>query len=98
MEILITQTAKTQFDKLLETSENKNIRIVIKRESIYEDSRLDFELDEMKSDDVKYTVEGYSIIMNVKLAAQLDNLTISYGGLMSRDKFSIETDFGLFKY
>ncbi|MGL4913054.1 MAG: hypothetical protein ACRC3Y_11565 [Romboutsia sp.] len=95
MEIIITQTAKTEFDKMLKGSEYKNIRILTKRESIYENARLDFELDEKKQDDLLYNVDGYNIIMNVKLAAQLYNLTISYGGLLSRDKFCIETDFGM---
>lgn len=96
MEIIITQTAKTELDKILKNSEHKNIRVLTKRETIYESARLDFELDEKKQDDVLYSVEGYNIIMNVKLAAQLYNLTISYGGLLSRDKFCIETDFGMF--
>lgn len=98
MEILITQPAKTELDKLLKNSEHKNIRIITKRESIFENARLDFKLDEKEPDDLLYDADGYKIIINVKLAAQLDNLTISYGGLLSRDKFSIETDFGLFKY
>ncbi|MCR8746770.1 iron-sulfur cluster biosynthesis family protein [Romboutsia lituseburensis] len=98
MEILITQQAKAELDKLLKNSEHKYIRIVTKRESIFEKGRLDFTFDKKEDDDLLFKAEGYEIVINVKLAAQLQNLTISYGGLLSRDKFTVETDFGLFKY
>ncbi|WP_195937935.1 hypothetical protein [Romboutsia sp. 1001713B170131_170501_G6] len=98
MDILITQEAKKQFDKILENSEHKYIRIYKNRPSIYEDAKLDFMLDEMKEDDVLHEVDGYKIIINKRLDCQIFFMNISYGGLMSRDKFSIECDIGLLHF
>lgn len=97
MEILITQSAKVELDKLLENREHKNIRIITRRPSIYENATFDFEFDEIKKDDVIFEVDGYKIIINVGLAVQLENISISYGGLFSRDKFLVEADLGMFR-
>ncbi|HSQ89402.1 hypothetical protein [Romboutsia sp.] len=98
MDILITQSAKTELDKLIQNSENKNIRIRTRCVTMYDDAKLDFELDEIKENDDVYEVDGYKVIINRNLADQLYSLTISYGGLLSRDKFSVEGDFGFFQY
>ena len=55
-------------------------------------------LDEMKEDDVLHEVDGYKIIINKRLDCQIFFMNISYGGLMSRDKFSIECDIGLLHF
>lgn len=97
MEILITQTAKSELDKLIENNEHKNIRIITKRPSIYENATFDFELDEIKKDDIIFDVDGYKVIINVNLAMQLESISISYGGIFSRDKFLVEADLGMFR-
>lgn len=97
MEILITQAAKVELDKLLQNSEHKNIRIITRRPSIYEDATFEFELDEIKKDDVIFEVDGYKVIINVNLAVQLESISISYGGIFSRDKFLVEADLGMFR-
>lgn len=98
MDILITDEAKKQFDKLLQNSKYQNIRILTKRESIYEDARLDFILDDIKENDILHQVDNYKIIIDKRLDCQIFFINISYGGLLSRDKFCIEGDFGLFHY
>ncbi|MGL6108407.1 hypothetical protein [Romboutsia sp.] len=97
MEILITESAKAELDKLLQNSEHKNIRIFTRRPSIYEDATFDFELDEIKKDDMIFEVDSYKVIINVGLAVQLENISISYGGIFSRDKFTVEADLGMFR-
>lgn len=98
MDILITNTAKIELDKLLNESTKKCIRIITKCITMHDEARLSFELDDMKKNDIMFEVDGYQVIMDVNLANQLYSLTISYGGLMSRDKFCVEGDFGFFEF
>ncbi|MGL5313605.1 MAG: hypothetical protein ACRC92_10180 [Peptostreptococcaceae bacterium] len=98
LEILIADSAKAQLDKLLENSEKKYIRIVTRRPSIYEDATFELELDDVKKEDMIFTVDKYQVIIDVNLATQIESITISYGGLFSKDKFSVDADLGLFRY
>lgn len=98
LEILITESAKSQLNKLLLQSNNKCIRVFAKRPSIYEDAEFDIKIDDPKTDDMIFNVDNYQVIININLAVQLEGISISYGGLLSRDKFSVDVDLGLFKY
>lgn len=98
LEIFIAESAKAQLDKLLENSEHKYIRILTRRPSIYENATFDLELDEPQKEDMIFTVDKYNVIINVNLALQLESISISYGGLLSRDKFSVDGDLGIFRY
>lgn len=93
MSILITDEAKKQLDKLLEHSDKKCIRILTRCITMTSDAKLDFELDEPNVDDNLYDVDGYKIIINKNLDSQMNYITISYGGLLSRNKFCVEADF-----
>ena len=98
LEIFITESAKTQLDILLQNNDKKCIRIVAKRPSIYEDAAFDLEIDDPKTDDMIFNVDKYQVIININLAVQLESVSISYGGLLSRDKFSVDVDLGIFRY
>lgn len=98
LEIFISETAKSQLDLLLQNSDKKCIRILAKRPSIYEDASFDLELDDPKTDDMIFNADKYQVIININLAVQLESISISYGGLLSRDKFAVEADLGIFKY
>jgi len=50
-------------------------------------------LDELQDDDELFEVDGYNIIINKRLASQMNNLYISFGGLLSPDEFSVDCDF-----
>ena len=41
-------------------------------------------------DDNLYDVDGYKVIINKVLDSQMNYITISYGGLLSRDSFSVD--------
>lgn len=96
MNILITQEAKKQLDKLLEESDKKCIRILTRCITMTTEAKLDFELDEPKENDNLYDVDGYKVIINKVLDSQMNDIIISYGGLLSRDKFCVEADFGFY--
>ncbi|MEG1311800.1 MAG: hypothetical protein RR942_14750 [Romboutsia sp.] len=96
MNILITQEAKKEFDKLLAISDKKNIRICTRCITMTTDAKLDFELDEPTINDNLYEVDGYKIIIDKRLDSQMNDIVISFGGLLSRDKFCVEADFGFY--
>ena len=98
LEIFISQTARAELDKLLENSDKKYIRVLTRRPSIYEQATFDLELDEVKSNDITFFVDDYKVIIEVNLASQLESVSISYGGLFSRDKFCVDADLGIFRY
>ena len=50
-------------------------------------------LDEPNANDNLYDVDGYKIIINKILDSQMNYITISYGGLLSRNQFCVEADF-----
>lgn len=93
MNILITTEAKRELDKLLENSEKKCIRILTKCITMTSDAKIDLELDDYNENDNLYDVDGYKIAINKVLDSQMNYITISYGGLLSRNKFSVEADF-----
>lgn len=93
MNILITQEAKKELDKLLATSDKKCIRIMTRCITMTSDAKLDFELDEPKESDNLYDVDGYKVIIDKALDSQMNYITISYGGLLSRNQFCVEADF-----
>lgn len=93
MNILITQEAKKELDKLLATSDKKCIRILTRCITMTSDAKLDFELDEPKASDNLYDVDGYKVIIDKALDSQMNYITISYGGLLSRGQFCVEADF-----
>ena len=92
MDILITNEAKRKFDELLAQSDKKCIRILTRNITMTEAAKMDFELDDMKPVDMVYELDGYKIVINQKLDSQMNGLTISYGGLLSRDAFCVEAD------
>ncbi|MGL5752595.1 MAG: hypothetical protein ACRCXT_18810 [Paraclostridium sp.] len=55
-------------------------------------------LDELREDDKLFEVDGYKIILSKRLALQINRITISFGGLLSRGEFSVDTDFGENEY
>ncbi|WP_373599381.1 hypothetical protein [Paraclostridium bifermentans] len=50
-------------------------------------------LDELKDDDDLFEVDGYNVVINKRLASQMNNISISFGGLLSPNEFSIDCDF-----
>ncbi|MGL5754660.1 MAG: hypothetical protein ACRCYC_04990 [Paraclostridium sp.] len=50
-------------------------------------------LDELREDDQLFEQDGYNIIINKRLADQINNIYISFGGLLSPNEFSIDCDF-----
>ena len=93
MNILITNEAKKELDKLLEQSDKKCIRICTRCITMTSDAKIDLELDNPNSDDNLYDVDGYKVIINKVLDSQMNYITISYGGLLSRGQFCVEADF-----
>ena len=93
MNILITNEAKRELDKLLENSDKKCIRILTRCITMTSDAKIDIELDEPNSNDNLYDVDGYKIIINKVLDSQMNYITISFGGLLSRNQFCVEADF-----
>ncbi|MBW4863685.1 MAG: hypothetical protein KZY55_04955 [Paeniclostridium sp.] len=50
-------------------------------------------LDELQKDDQLFEADGYNIIINKRLATQINNVYISFGGLLTPNEFSIDCDF-----
>ena len=93
MIILITNEAKRELDKLLENSAKQCIRILTSGITMTAEAKIDLELDEPNANDNLYDVDGYKIIINKILDSQMNYITISYGGLLSRNQFCVEADF-----
>ncbi|MGL5329145.1 MAG: hypothetical protein ACRDD7_07745 [Peptostreptococcaceae bacterium] len=96
MNILITNEAKRELDKLLASSDKKCIRILTRCITMTTEAKVDLELDGYNENDNLYDVDGYKIIINKVLDSQMNYITISYGGLMSRNQFCVEADFGFY--
>ena len=92
MSILITNEAKRELDKLLENSDKQCI-ILTRGITMTSEAKIDLELDEPNANDNLYDVDGYKIIINKILDSQMNYITISYGGLLSRNQFCVEADF-----
>ena len=94
MNIQIYNSAKIQLDKLLQDeSSKKYIRIFIRTISFWCDARVHLTLDELQKDDQLFEFDGYSIIISKRLASQINNVCISFGGLLSPNEFSVDCDF-----
>ena len=93
MNILITPEAKRELDKLIANSDKDCIRILTRCITMTTEAKLDLELDVPNSNDNLYDVDGYKIAINKALDSQMNYITISYGGLLSRNQFSVEADF-----
>ena len=64
MNILITNEAKKELDKLLANSDKTCIRILTKCVTMTSDAKVDLELDEPNANDNLYDVDGYKVIIN----------------------------------
>ncbi|WP_250674336.1 hypothetical protein LZ906_006955 [Paraclostridium ghonii] len=94
MNIAIYSSAKKELDKLLKVETNKKyIRVFIRTISFLCDARVHITLDELQANDELFEVDGYNIIINKRLASQINNLYISFGGLLSPNEFSVDCDF-----
>lgn len=93
MDILITNEAKKMLDELLKDSDKKCIRILTRNITMTTAAKVDFELDDKKPNDMVYEIDGYTVVINHMLDSQMNGLTISYGGLLSRNEFCVEADF-----
>ena len=100
MDIKIYNSAKQELDKLINNAHsNKNyIRIFIRTLSFWYDARVHLTLDELRDDDIIFDVDGYKIIINKRLASQMTRITISFRGLLSKNEFSVDTNFGENEY
>ena len=96
MSILITNEAKRELDKLLENSDKTCIRILTRHITMTTEAKIDLELDEPNANDNCYDVDGYKVIINKVLDSQMNYITISYGGLLSRNAFCVEADFNFY--
>lgn len=96
MNILITSEAKKELDKLLANSDKTCIRILTRCVTMTSEAKVDLELDEPNANDNLYDVDGYKIIINKILDLQMNYITISYGGLLSRGAFCVEADFNFY--
>lgn len=96
MNILITNEAKRELEKLLKDSDKKCIRLITRCVTMTSNAKLDLELDNPGENDNCYDVDGYKIIINKVLDSQMDYITISYGGLLSRNEFCVEADFNFY--
>ena len=96
MTILITNEAKRELDKLLANSDKTCVRILTRCITMTSDAKVDLELEEPTPDDNLYDVDGYKVIINKVLDSQMNYITISYGGLLSRDSFSVDADFNFY--
>ena len=96
MNILITNEAKRELDKLLANSDKKCIRILTRCITMTSEAKVDLELDNPTNSDNLYDFDGYKIIINKVLDSQMNYITISYGGLMSRNQFCVEADFNYY--
>lgn len=94
MNIKIYNSAKAELDKLLNISQElRYIRVFVRTISLWCDARVHITLDELKEDDQLFEQDGYNIIINKRLADQINNIYISFGGLLSPNEFSIDCDF-----
>ncbi|WP_243446357.1 hypothetical protein [Romboutsia weinsteinii] len=93
MDITLANSAKVEIDKLLKESNYEYIRIITRCVTMHDDAKVDLIIDDIKEDDKLFEIDGYKIIINSIFAAQIASLVISYGGLMSRDQFSVYADF-----
>lgn len=50
-------------------------------------------MDELQDNDELFEVDGYKLILSKRLASQINNLYISFGGLLSPNEFSVDCDF-----
>ena len=91
MSILITNEAKRELDKLLENSDKTCIRILTRHITMTTEAKIDLELDEPNAND-----NCYDVIINKVLDYQMNYITISYGGLLSRNAFCVEADFNFY--
>lgn len=96
MNILITNEAKKELDKLLANSDKTCIRILTRCITMASDAKVDLELDNPSDDDNLYDVDGYKIIINKVLDSQMNYITISFGGLLSRGSFCVDADFNFY--
>ena len=64
MNILITNEAKRELDKLLANSDKKCIRILTRCITMTSEAKVDLELDNLTNSDNLYDVDGYKIIIN----------------------------------
>ncbi len=96
MNILITPEAKRELDKLIENSDKDCIRILTRCITMTTEAKLDLELDVPNPNDNLYDVDGYKIIINKVLDSQMNYITISFGGLLSRGQFCVEADFNFY--
>ncbi|MCC3868595.1 hypothetical protein [Terrisporobacter mayombei] len=96
MNILITNEAKRELDKLLANSDKTCVRILTRCITMTSDAKVDLELDNPNDDDNLYDVDGYKIIINKVLDSQINYITISFGGLLSRGSFCVDADFNFY--
>ena len=96
MNILITAEAKRELDKLLANSDKTCIRILTRCVTMTSEAKVDLELDEPNANDNLYDVDGYKVIINKILDSQMNYITISFGGLLSRNAFSVDADFNFY--
>ena len=80
----------------LANSDKTCIRILTRCITMTSEAKLDFELDEPNANDNLYDVDGYKVIINKVLDSQMNYITISYGGLLSRNQFCVEADFNFY--
>lgn len=94
MNITIYNSAKAELDKLLQQETNKKyIRVFIRTISFWCDARVHITLDELQDNDELFEVDEYKLILSKRLASQINNLYISFGGLLSPNEFSVDCDF-----
>ena len=96
MNILITNEAKKELDKLLANSDKTCIRILTRCITMTSDAKVDLELDEPNANDNLYDVDGYKVIINKVLDYQMNYITISFGGLLSRGSLCVDADFNFY--
>lgn len=100
MNIKITKRAKDELDKLIKNQDNKikYVRLYTRPASLWCDASIAITLDELRENDEEFVVDNYKIIMNKSLASRVSGITISFGGFMSRDSFSVDADFEFDEY
>ncbi|MBQ9012154.1 MAG: hypothetical protein IJ094_01005 [Bacilli bacterium] len=100
MDIKIYDSAKKELDNLISAAADnkKYIRIFIRTLSFTYDARIHLTLDELNDDDIIFDIDGYKVIINKRLASQMTRITISFGGLLSKNEFSVDTNFGENEY
>ncbi|MEF9991930.1 MAG: hypothetical protein RRZ84_04985 [Romboutsia sp.] len=94
MKITIYNSAKQELNNLMENNKDKYIRIFIQCVTMHNDAKIDLKVDDINEGDILFEVDGYKIIINESLTYQVSNISISFGGLLSRDSFSVDANFG----